>query len=192
MYDALIQGLFAVFQWPAVGVLFLGVFLGIWLGALPGLGGIIGLVLMLPFTFGMDPYSAIAVMMGLLAVTTTSDTIPAVLIGVPGTIGGALIMNAGAYGNEISNYFHAATTMTMAGEIKNYSRGDIEFAYRSSTFPKDEILINSTFICEKGNVDSASFAKTADVGMGLGIELNNDCLFKLKLSNAPAFTKPSN
>ena len=76
------------------------------------------------------------------------------LIGVPGTVGGALIMNAGAYGNEISNYFHAATTMTMAGEIKNYSRGDIEFAYRSSTFPKDEILINSTFICEKGNVDN--------------------------------------
>ena len=39
MYDALIQGLFAVFQWPAIGYLMLGVLHGIWLGAVPGLGG---------------------------------------------------------------------------------------------------------------------------------------------------------
>ena len=76
------------------------------------------------------------------------------LIGVPGTVGGALIMNAGAYGNEISNYFNAASTMTMAGKIKSYSRGDIEFSYRDSTFPENEILVNATFVCEKGNMDN--------------------------------------
>ena len=76
------------------------------------------------------------------------------LIGVPGTLGGALIMNAGAYGSEISNYFSAATTITKTGEIKKYAKGDIEFSYRDSTFPKDEILVNATFVCEKGNVDN--------------------------------------
>ena len=59
------------------------------------------------------------------------------LMGVPGTVGGALIMNAGAYGSEISNYFTAATTITMSGEIKQYSKGCIEFSYRSSTFPEN-------------------------------------------------------
>ena len=64
MYDALLQGLFAVFQWPAIGFLLLGVLLGIWLGAVPGLGGIIGLVLLLPFTFGMDTIPAFALLLG--------------------------------------------------------------------------------------------------------------------------------
>lgn len=76
------------------------------------------------------------------------------LIGVPGTLGGALIMNAGAYGSEISNYFDAATTITMTGEIKKYSQKDIEFSYRDSTFPKNEILVNATFICEKGDPEN--------------------------------------
>ena len=59
MFEALLAGLFAVFQWPAIGFLILGVLLGIWLGAVPGLGGIIGLVLLLPFTFGMDTVPAL-------------------------------------------------------------------------------------------------------------------------------------
>ena len=41
------------------------------------------------------------------------------LIGVPGTLGGALIMNAGAFGHEISNYFLEAQTMTLEGELNN-------------------------------------------------------------------------
>ena len=76
------------------------------------------------------------------------------LIGVPGTLGGALIMNAGAYGSEISNYFTAATTITMSGEIKKYSYDDIEFSYRDSTFPENEILVNATFVCEKGTAEN--------------------------------------
>ena len=76
------------------------------------------------------------------------------LIGVPGTLGGALIMNAGAYGSEISNYFKSATMISMSGEIKKYSQGDIEFSYRNSTFPEDEILVDATFVCQKGNIDN--------------------------------------
>ena len=67
------------------------------------------------------------------------------LIGVPGTVGGALYMNAGAYNYEISNYLEAATLLDFTGMEKIYKKEDINFSYRSSTFPKDEILINAIF-----------------------------------------------
>ena len=72
------------------------------------------------------------------------------LIGVPGTVGGALIMNAGAFGSEISKYFEEAKTMTIEGDTKSYKKGDIEFSYRRSTFPINEILLEATFQCKRG------------------------------------------
>jgi UDP-N-acetylmuramate dehydrogenase len=72
------------------------------------------------------------------------------LIGVPGTLGGALIMNAGAFGSEISNYFQQATTMTLEGELKTYTNEEVEFSYRHSTFPEDEVLIEAVFNCNEG------------------------------------------
>ncbi|MEE8122603.1 MAG: tripartite tricarboxylate transporter permease, partial [Alphaproteobacteria bacterium] len=66
-----------------------GVMIGLMLGVIPGLGGIVGMALLLPFTFDMDPYTAFAFLLGMGSVTTTSDTIPAVLFGVPGTAGSA-------------------------------------------------------------------------------------------------------
>lgn len=67
----------------------LGVLIGLALGVIPGLGGIVGMALLLPFTFSMDPYAAFGMLLGMGSVTTTSDTIPAVLFGVPGTAGAA-------------------------------------------------------------------------------------------------------
>jgi len=83
------------------------------------------------------------------------------LIGVPGTVGGALIMNAGAFGGEISNYFQSATVVTMTGKTKKYTADQISFSYRSSTFPKDEILIEATFKCEFGQADKIDADKQA-------------------------------
>ena len=65
----------------------LGVAIGLTVGLIPGLGGLAGLSMVLPFLFGMDAGPALALMIGLTAVTTTSDTFPSVLIGVPGTAG---------------------------------------------------------------------------------------------------------
>ena len=59
--------------------------LGLVIGILPGLGGIAGLSLLLPFVYGGDPTLVLPMMVGLLAVTNTSDTFPAVLMGIPGT-----------------------------------------------------------------------------------------------------------
>jgi len=67
------------------------------------------------------------------------------MIGVPGTLGGALVMNAGAFGEEISNYLKHVTVMKMDGQEKQYQPGDISFSYRHSTFPDDEIVISAEF-----------------------------------------------
>ncbi|MGH7091607.1 MAG: tripartite tricarboxylate transporter permease, partial [Stellaceae bacterium] len=66
-----------------------GVVLGLALGVIPGLGGVVALAILIPFTYGLDSYSAFALLLGMAAVTTISDLIPAVLFGVPGTVGAA-------------------------------------------------------------------------------------------------------
>ncbi|MFZ5964275.1 tripartite tricarboxylate transporter permease [Thalassococcus sp. BH17M4-6] len=65
--------------------LMIGVVLGLSVGVFPGLGGIAGLSLVLPFMFGMDPVSGLALMVGLVAVVPTSDTFASVLMGIPGS-----------------------------------------------------------------------------------------------------------
>jgi TctA family transporter len=84
-----LKALYIIGDWHRLMYLFAGVLMGLVLGIIPGLGGLVGLSILLPFTFGMDPYAAIAMLLGLSAVTVTSDTIPAVLFSVPGTVGSA-------------------------------------------------------------------------------------------------------
>ena len=57
---------------------------GVILGIVPGIGGLAGTALLLPFTITMDPYTAFAFLLGLGATTATGDPIPAILFGVPG------------------------------------------------------------------------------------------------------------
>jgi len=83
------QALGILFTFERMGFLCLGVLIGLVVGVIPGLGGLVGLSLLLPFTFDMNAHTALAFMMGLQAVTVTSDTIPAVMFGVPGTVGSA-------------------------------------------------------------------------------------------------------
>jgi TctA family transporter len=64
--------------------LMLGCIMGLILGIVPGIGGLAGTAMLLPFTFAMDPYSAFALLLGLGATTATGDPIPAILFGVPG------------------------------------------------------------------------------------------------------------
>jgi TctA family transporter len=64
--------------------LIVGVLLGLWVGIMPGIGAIAGLSLLLPFIYGADPVSGLALMVGLLAANPTSDTFSSVLLGIPG------------------------------------------------------------------------------------------------------------
>lgn len=120
MFEALIEGLVLVFQWPAIGFLFLGVLLGIWLGAVPGLGGIIGLVLLLPFTYGMETVPAFALLLGMFAVTSTSDTIASVMLGIPGTAASQATILDGyplAQQGKAARAFGAAFTVSAVGGV---------------------------------------------------------------------------
>ncbi len=74
---------------PHLLYLLLGVGLGMVVGILPGIGGLAGMAMVLPYIFGMEPGPALAMMVGLTAVTATSDTFSSVLIGVPGGAGTA-------------------------------------------------------------------------------------------------------
>ena len=85
MEDAFFTALLTLLTPTHLGFLWLGVIVGLVVGILPGLGGSAGLALLLPFVFGMDAGHALAMMIGLLSVTTTSDTFPAVLMGIPGS-----------------------------------------------------------------------------------------------------------
>jgi TctA family transporter len=85
--EEIVLALLRLFEPTHLFFLFLGTMLGLVVGVLPGLGGTAGLAIVLPFAFGMEPSAALAMMIGLLAPTTTSDTFPAVLMGVPGTSG---------------------------------------------------------------------------------------------------------
>jgi putative tricarboxylic transport membrane protein len=85
MFDVLIDALTNLLTVQHLGFMTLGVVLGLMVGVLPGLGGIVGLSLLLPFIFGMDQTSALAMLIGLVAVIPTSDTFASVLMGIPGS-----------------------------------------------------------------------------------------------------------
>ena len=64
--------------------LIFGVVVGLTLGLVPGIGGLTGFALLVPFTYTMDPYAAFGMLLGMHAVIVTSDVITAVLFGIPG------------------------------------------------------------------------------------------------------------
>jgi len=96
---------------------------------------------------GTSVYCQSGVMLGKFVKECISRSLSGVesLIGVPGTVGGAVIMNAGAFGSEISNYLKKITVMTMSGKLKSYKVDDIHFSYRNSSFQNNEILISAEF-----------------------------------------------
>ena len=96
---------------------------------------------------GTSVYCQSGVMLGKFVKECISRSLSGVesLIGVPGTVGGAVIMNAGAFGSEISNYLKKVKVMTMSGQLKSYKVDDIHFSYRNSSFQNNEILISAEF-----------------------------------------------
>ena len=89
MLEALLEGLGLIFQWHVMAYFALGCVIGILMGAIPGMGGAIGLVLLMPFTFSMEPVAAFALLLSSWASTSTSGAITSVLLGVPSTAASA-------------------------------------------------------------------------------------------------------
>src|SRR6202049_2464233 len=103
-----------------LGVLFIGVIIGLAIGVLPGLNGIVGMAMLIPFTYNMDQYTAMALLLGMAAVITSSDFISAVLFGVPGHVGAAATVidgHAMARNGEAGRAFGAGFSSSLAGGL---------------------------------------------------------------------------
>ena len=72
--------------------------------------------------------------------------------GIPGTAGGALYMNAGAYGGQMADVIESAECLTASGDIKTLKKEDMQLGYRSSIFKKGGLIIISlTLALKKGD-----------------------------------------
>ena len=95
MLEAAASALVQLFT-PFYFLLFmLGIMLGLGVGLIPGVGGTVAMALILPFTMKLDAGAAIPFVLGLLSPVLTSDSIPAILIGSPGSPSAAATMMDG-------------------------------------------------------------------------------------------------
>ncbi|MBL7073893.1 UDP-N-acetylmuramate dehydrogenase [candidate division KSB1 bacterium] len=72
------------------------------------------------------------------------------LAGIPGTVGGAIIMNAGAFGQEISHKLRTVTAMVPDGRIEVLKKDEIGFGYRQSGTLRKNIMLEACFGLEPG------------------------------------------
>jgi TctA family transporter len=90
MLQAAYEALFVhILNWQTMGLLCLGVAMGLFLGILPGIGGIAGTAMLIPFTYSLEPAAAMALLLGLAATNNTSDQISAIVLGAPGSASSA-------------------------------------------------------------------------------------------------------
>lgn len=76
--------------------------------------------------------------------------------GIPGSVGGGIYMNAGAYGGELSQYLHSVRVMDSTGNVSELSADQLQLGYRKSIFmEQDLIILSGTFMMEHGDVDAA-------------------------------------
>lgn len=80
---------------------------------------------------------------------------------IPGSIGGAVKMNAGCYGSYTADHLIEVEAVTRAGEAVTIPAADLNFAYRSSDIPEGTILTRATFRADPGNA-AALEARMAD------------------------------
>lgn len=72
--------------------------------------------------------------------------------GIPGTIGGAIVMNAGAYDGEMKGIVESVTILTKEGDIRIFSNEEMEFGYRFSRLKREEgIVLSVTLMLQEGD-----------------------------------------
>ena len=73
---------------------------------------------------------------------------------IPGSIGGALKMNAGCYGKYISDYFVSAKAVNRSGEVVKLEKNDVLFSYRNTDLSSDLVVVSVTFAPPSGEVEA--------------------------------------
>jgi UDP-N-acetylmuramate dehydrogenase len=116
-------------------------------------GGFPGAVVRLPASFGKIETDGTRLRAGAAAMDANVAKAAAdagiagmeFLRGVPGTIGGALRMNAGCYGREVADVFVQATALDSAGNKVTLTKADMGFVYRHTAAPEDLIFVEAVF-----------------------------------------------
>ena len=121
-------------------------------------GGIPGVTIRLARGFGDIAVEADGVVAGAAALDVTVSEHAAAaglaglefLSGIPGTIGGAVVMNAGAYGGDVAGALDWAEVVTCSGDLVRLSAGKLAFAYRHSVLPHGAVVVRARFRAVRG------------------------------------------
>ncbi len=132
-------------------------------------GGIPGVVVRLPAAFGKIEANGTRIRAGAAALDAAVARAAAdagiagleFLRGIPGTIGGALSMNAGCYGKEIKDVLVEATAIDGRGDKHVLSNAEMGFTYRHASVPDDYIFVEAVFEGERGKPDDIRARMTA-------------------------------
>jgi UDP-N-acetylmuramate dehydrogenase len=103
------------------------------------------------------------------------------LVGIPGTVGGALHGNSGSVGADIGQWAHSATVMTRSGEVVSHPRDELRFSYRQSSLD-EPVILKAEFALEEDDPQELTkrmqktwIVKRASQPQG---NLNAGCIFK--------------
>lgn len=88
MLEAIVSGLMALMTPQALLFMSIGVVYGLVIGILPGLGGVVAMALLLPFTYGFEPAATLALLLGAHIATIWGDSVTSILFSVPGSAKG--------------------------------------------------------------------------------------------------------
>jgi putative tricarboxylic transport membrane protein len=120
VFDAAVSALAQLMDPTLLIFLLCGVVAGLVMGIIPGLGGTGAVAVLLPFAFILEPTQALALIIGAVAVVHTSDTISAVLIGVPGSASATVTLMDGhamAKQGQAARALSLAFLSSMAGGV---------------------------------------------------------------------------
>lgn len=115
-------------------------------------GGVPGVTIRLPKSFAAvrvepgDRVRAGAAAMGITVASAARDAAIAgleFLRGIPGTVGGAARMNAGAYGRDMADLLVEATVVTRAGAVETWPAARFGYSYRHSTLPEGHVVVEA-------------------------------------------------
>jgi TctA family transporter len=88
MLEAIVSGFHALLTPQALLFMLIGVLYGLVIGILPGLGGVVAMALLLPFTYGFEPAATLALLLGAHIATIWGDSVTSILFSVPGSAKG--------------------------------------------------------------------------------------------------------
>jgi UDP-N-acetylmuramate dehydrogenase len=131
-------------------------------------GGVEGVAIRLPSSFGKTSIEGLRIRVGCAALDSSLAKMAAengiagfeFLRGIPGTVGGALKMNAGCYGSEVKDVFVSAVAVDGNGEMREFAAADMGFSYRRIALAEDTIFVAALFEGKKD--DPAAIAARMD------------------------------